>query len=215
MADDVRTVSLPLPPSGRFVRSRSLELRLSPDWTLLADGAGQPLPPQQWAPRIEHAGQRKQLVLRMLATSSADSDGHVLARACQVTELTVLGLTVTVGEPAETPGWLEPRAFGPSVDEIAKSFTAEPAILGSRALPRYLRLARDLRSGDVSWALLRALAGDDDVPSEPQSAEIWLRYLLPVPHSSSLVTLQLCGHGDAGLRHPLAAASWLAAAASM
>ena len=85
MADDYfRTVSLPLPSTGRFARSHSLGLRLLPDWTVLADSAGQPLPPQQWAAPveaavdeamviaegwIEDAGEREQLVLRMLAAA--------------------------------------------------------------------------------------------------------------------------------------------------
>ena len=56
---------------------------------------------------------------------------------------------------------------------------------------------------------------EDDDPPEPQSAEVWLRYLLPVPHSSSLVTLQLCGYGDAGFRIPLAETSRVVAAATL
>lgn len=251
MHDDYfRTVAIPLPSTGGLHRSRQLQLELIVDWTMLADEHGQVLPPQEWADVVQTAmgpamieaegfiedeDERAQLVLRMVAASAATSEGDVLARAFQVNEFAVIGLTITIAEPAQVPGWLDPRSFGPTLDEIAAATQAEPAVLNSVALPRYLRLARDLRSGEASWALLTAIAAEDrpvevkraetnaradelldrarnpplveEEWPEPVSEEIWLRYDVPVPHSQSIVTLTFCGYGDAGFGNPLGEAS--------
>ena len=251
MGDDYfRTVPVPLPHRGGLHRSRRLLLELIPDWTMLQDPTGRVLPPQEWPGIVELAmgpamieaegwiedeDERARLVLRMLAASSATADGDVLARAFQVNEFAVIGLTITIDEPAEQPSWVDPRSPGPTLDEIATTHSAEPAVLSSPTLPRYLRLARDLRSGDVSWALLTAIAAEDrprevksaetdaraarlleqarnpalveEDPPEKVSAEVWLRYEVPVPHSPLLVTLTFCGYGDAGFDNPLGEAN--------
>jgi hypothetical protein len=249
--DYFRTVWLPLPSTGRLSRQQRLGLVLLRDWTLLADETGRQLPPQEWADRVAAAvdaavdeadgfiddpHERGQLALRLIGASAGDSDGDVLARAFQVNEFGVLGLTISIDEVDQTPSWLDPaHGFGPTVDEAAIAAHAEPAVLGTDAVPRYLRLARDGRTGESSWQLLIALAAEDrpddvkwaetssradallerarnpplvDDEEHParQSAQIWLQYLVPVPHSRHLLTLTFCGYGDAGMDNPLAEA---------
>jgi hypothetical protein len=193
---------------------------------------------------IDDPDQRVQLTLRLIAASAADGEGEVLTRAFQVNEFGALGLTVSIDELEDTPSWLDTaHGFGPSVDEVAAAAHAEPAVLGTAAVPRLLRLARDGRTGESSWQLLVALAAedrpddvkwaetkaradallerarnpplvDDDEQPAPQSAEIWLQYLVPVPHARSMLRLTFCGYGDAGMDHPLAEAARRVAALS-
>ncbi len=246
MDDDFfRPLRLSLPSAGRFDRSRQFEVTLIPDWTALADADGQPLPPQEWPGQvatamvtalelaegfIEDGDARSQLVLRLLAASAADVDGTMLARAFQVNEYCVLGLTVTL---------LDPPATEASMDEQAEAAHAEATMLSSAAAPRYLRLARDGRTGDVSSDLLIALAGEDRPaevkraesmaradallersrnppldeaePEIPDSAEIWLRFVMPVTQSDARLALTFCGYGDSGMRMPLSEANRVAA----
>jgi hypothetical protein len=189
MADDdfFRTVWLPLSSSHPLHRHRSLAVTFTPGWTVLSDEAGSPLPPQRWAAVVEQAmetaveaaegwiedgDERTQLVLRQLAASAAAGDGEVLMRAFQVTEFAVIGLTVGVAEADETPRWIDAdHGRGPTMDEAATAERAEPAVLGSPALPRYLRLARDARTDGVSPDLLVALAAEDR-PAAVKLAEL-------------------------------------------
>jgi hypothetical protein len=263
MVDDdfFRTVWLPLSASGPLARKRSLGLTFTPGWTVLSDDAGSPLPPQRWAAVVEAAmetavevaegwiedgDERTQLVLRQLAASAAADDGDVLLRAFQVTEFAAIGLTVSVAEADTTPRWIDAdRGRGPTMDEAASAEQAEPAVLGSPVLPRYLRLARDARTQGVSPELLVALAAEDrpasvklaelhaaadaslerlrnpplvspdDEDDEPADAEVWLRYTAPLPDSRLLLTLTFCGYGDAGMSIPLAEASRVVASLAL